>query len=189
VSYLRDNNAWEEEENLKWDVIEISKVDDKIIRNLIEKMKLDSSDLSDSFFIAFESLLKIGKRAEQAIDSYIKETSEIHNLKVDIFNFLLDFIKNNIIEHILVPQLYHPDFIVRARTIFKIEQASDQKYLKLIIPLLNDPDDSVRWAVIRFLDKFNLIRNPLVYKELKIFQELESNPVIKDKLREIFKRT
>jgi len=189
VSYLRDNKVWEEEENLKWDVIEISKVDDKIIRNIIDKMKLDSSDLSDSFFIAFESLLKIGNRAEKAFDSYIKETSEIHNLKVDLFNFLFDFIKNNTIEYILVPQLYHPDFIIRARTIFKIEEASDQKYLKFVIPLLNDPDDSVRWAVIRFLDKLNIIRNPLVYKELKTFQELESNPIIKEKLKEIFKRT
>lgn len=189
MSYLRDNKVWEEEENLKWDVIEISKVDDKIIRNIIDKMKLDSSDLSDSFFIAFESLLKIGKRAEQTIDSYIKETSEIHNFKVDIFNFLLDFIKNNTIEQLLVPQLFHPDFIVRARTIFKIEQDGDKKYLKFIMPLLNDPDDSVRWAVIRFLVKLDMIKNPLVYKELKIFQELESNPIIKDKLREIFKRT
>lgn len=189
MSYLRDNKVWGEEENLKWDVIEISKVNDKIIRKLIEKMNLDSSDLSDSFFIAFESLLKIGKRAEQVIDSYIKDTSEIHNFKVDIFNFLLDFIKNNTIEYILVPHLYHPDFIARARTILKIEQAGDQKYLKFIMPLLNDPDDSVRWAVIRFLDKSNLIKNPLVYKELKIFEELESNPILKDKLREIFKNT
>ena len=95
MSYLRDNKAWEEEENLKWDVIEISKVDDKIIRKLIDRMKLDSSELSDSFFIAFESLLKIGKRAEQTIDSYIKETSEIHNCKVDVFNFLLRIIFHN----------------------------------------------------------------------------------------------
>ncbi|MHA1932418.1 MAG: HEAT repeat domain-containing protein, partial [Promethearchaeota archaeon] len=152
MSYLRENKVWEEEENLKWDVIEISQVDDKIIRNLIDKMKLDTQDLSDNFFIAFESLLKIGKRAEDIIDSYVKETNEIHNFKIDIFNFLLNFIKNNTIEFILVPQLYHPDFITRARTIFKIQQAGDKKYLNLIIPLLNDPDDSVRWAVIRFLN-------------------------------------
>ncbi len=187
MSYLRDNKVWEEEEELKWDVIEISKVDDKIIRTLIEKMSLDSSDLSDSFFIAFESLLKIGKRAEQVIDSYIKETNEIHNFKVDIFNFLLDFIKNNTIEFILVPQLYNPDFIARARAIFKIEQAGDQKYLKFIMPLLNDPDDSVRWAVIRCLDRLNMVKNPIVCKELLIFQEVELNPYIKEKLREILK--
>ena len=188
MSYLRDNKVWEEEENLKWDVIEISKVDDKIIRSLLEKMKLDTYDLSDNFFIAFESLLKIGKRAEEVIDSFIKETNEIHNLKIDIFNFLLNCIKNNTMEYILVPQLYHPDFITRARTIFKIQQAGDKTYLNFLIPLLNDPDDSVRWAVIRFLNTLNMIRNPLVYKELKDFIELESNPIIKKKLKEIFKK-
>lgn len=188
MSFLRDNRVWEEEENLKWDVIEISKVDDKIIRILFEKMKLDTYDLSDNFFIAFESLLKIGKRAEEVIDSIIKETNEIHNYKIDLFNFLLNFIKNNTIEYILVPQLYHPDFITRARTIFKIQQASDKKYLNFIIPLLNDPDDSVRWAVIRYLNTLHMVKNPLVYKELKNFIELESNPIIKEKLKEILKK-
>ncbi|MHA2037587.1 MAG: HEAT repeat domain-containing protein [Promethearchaeota archaeon] len=188
MSYLRDNKVWEEEEDLKWDLIEISKIDDKIIRTLLEKMNLDTYDLSDNFFIAFESLLKIGKRAEDVIDSYIKETNEIHNYKIDLFNFLLNFIKSNTIEYILVPQLYHPDFITRARTVFKIQQASDKNYLNFIIPLLNDPDDSVRWAVIRYLNTLNMVKNPLVYKELKNFIESESNPVIKENLKEIFKK-
>jgi len=188
VSYLRDNKVWEEEENIKWDVIELSKVDDKIIRTLVEKMKLDTSDLTDDFFIAFESLLKIGKRAENAIDSFIEETSEIHNFKVDLFNFLIDFIKNNTVEFILVPQLFHPDFITRARTIFRIQQAGDKKYLNFILSLLNDPDDSVRWAAIRYLEKFNMARNPLVYQELKNFVEIESNPIIKKKIKEILKK-
>ncbi|MFX1457205.1 MAG: HEAT repeat domain-containing protein [Promethearchaeota archaeon] len=187
MSYLRDNNVWEEEENSKWNVIEISKVDDKIIRTLIDEMELDSSALTDNFFIAFESLLKIGKRAENVIDSYINETKEIHNFKVDVFNYLFNFIKNNTIEYLLVPQLYHPDFITRARTIFKIEQAGDKNYLNYILPLLHDPDDSVRWAAIRYLNNFKMLKNPLVYKELKKFIEVESNPIIKDKLKEIFK--
>ncbi|GAH64463.1 unnamed protein product, partial [marine sediment metagenome] len=51
MSYLRDNKIWEEEEDLNWDVIEISKVDDKIIRYLLDNLKLDKSDLSDNFFI------------------------------------------------------------------------------------------------------------------------------------------
>jgi hypothetical protein len=33
-----------------------------------------------------------------------------------------------------------------------------------------------------------MVRNPLVYKELKNFIEFESNPVIKEKLREIFRK-
>ena len=89
MSYLRDNKVWEEEEDLNWDVIEISKVDDKIIRYLLDNLKLDKSDLSENFFIAFESLLKIGSKARNVFYSYIKETNEIHNSKVDIFNFML----------------------------------------------------------------------------------------------------
>ena len=189
MSYLRDNKVWEDEENLNWDLIEISKVDDEIIEYLIYSLKLDSADLSDNFFIAFESLLKIGKKAERVFDTYIKETDEIHNFKVDIFNFVLDFIKNKTIDDHLVPQLYHPDFIVRAKTIFKLEQAGDRKYIKYILPLLaQDPDDSVRWAAVQFFNTHNMIKNPLVYKELKIHIEKESNPVIKEKMKEVFKK-
>jgi hypothetical protein len=189
VSYLRDNKVWEEEEDLNWDVIEISKVDDKIIGYLLDNLKLDKNDLSENFFIAFESLLKIGKKARSVLNSYIKEINEIHNVKIDIFNFMLDFINNKNLDYILVPQLYSPDFITRAKTIFKIEQAGDKKYLKFILPLLNDPDDSVRWAVLRFLDNNHMIKNPLVCNELKHFLEIESNPVIKEKCREIFKNS
>lgn len=188
MSYLRDNKIWEEEEDLNWDVIEISKVDDKIIRILLDEMKLESDLISDNFFIAFESLLKIGKKAENAIDQYILETSKIHNFKLDVFNYLLNFIKDNNLEYLLVPQLYHPEFTTRARTIFKIQQKGDIKYLKFILPLLNDPDDSVRWAVIRFLETYGLVKNPIVFKELKKFVESESNPVIREKLRECFKK-
>jgi hypothetical protein len=189
VSYLRDNKIWEEDDDLNWDVIEISKVDDKIISYLLDNLRLDESELSDNFFIAFESLMKIGKKAEYVLDSYIREIHEIHNFKLDIFNYLLDFIKNNKIEYLLVPHLYNPDFIMRARTIFKIQQTGDIKYLKFILPLLNDPDDSVRWAVLQFLDTFNMAKNPLVCKELKYFIEKESNPVIKEKGKEVFKKT
>ncbi|MHA2129646.1 MAG: HEAT repeat domain-containing protein, partial [Promethearchaeota archaeon] len=188
VSYLRENKTWDKEEELNWDVIEISKVDDKIIRALIESLKLDTPMISDNFFIAFESLMKIGQRAKDMLEIYITETNEIHNFKVDVFNFLLDFINDRKIEYLLVPQLYHPDFITRARTVFKIEQSGDKKYLNYLLPLLNDPDDSVRWAVIRFLTTFNLVKDPLVYKELKLFLEIESNPVIKDKVKEVFKQ-
>ncbi|KKM07664.1 hypothetical protein LCGC14_1731620, partial [marine sediment metagenome] len=79
MSYLRDNKNWDEEENINWDIIEISKVNDKIIKDLILNLKLDKSDLSDRFFISFESLLKIGKKAEAVLDSYIKDIDEFHN--------------------------------------------------------------------------------------------------------------
>ncbi len=189
MSYLRDNKAWEEEDNINWDVVKVSKVDDKIIRRLIKNLTLDTCDLSQNFFISFESLLKLGKKIEPVLDSFIQETTEIHNSKVDIFNFILDFVKNNTLKYILVPQLYHPDFVARARTILKLELSGDMNYLNFILPLLKDPDDSVRWAVIRFLNThMHLIRNPLVYKELKSHVEKELNPVIKEKMIELFKK-
>ncbi|NVM36195.1 MAG: HEAT repeat domain-containing protein [Candidatus Lokiarchaeota archaeon] len=189
MSYLRDNKLWEEEDNLNWDVIEISKVDDKIIKRLIDNLKLETSDLSENFFISFESLLKLGNKIEPVIDSFIEETTEIHNCKVDTFNFILDFVKNNTLKYVLVPQLYHPDFITRARTVLKLEQAGDTSYLNFILPLLNDPDDSVRWSVIRFLNNHNhLLKNPLVYKEIKCYIGKELNPVIREKMKELFKK-
>ena len=88
-----------------------------------------------------------------------------------------------------MPKLYHPDFITRARTLLKLEHVGDINYLNFIVPLLNDPDDSVRWAVIRFLNSHpHLINNPLVYKELKSHIETELNPVIREKMMEIFKK-
>ena len=189
MSYLRDNKIWEDEDNINWDIIKISKVDDKIIQRLINNLMLHTSDLSENFFISFESLLKLGKKIEPVLDSFIKETTEIHNFKVDIFNFILDFVKNNTLKYILVPQLYHPDFITRARTILKLELTTDLNYLNFILPLLNDPDDSVRWAVIRFLNThMHLLKNPLVYKELKSHIEIELNPVIKERMVELFKK-
>jgi len=189
VSYLRDNKSWEEEDEINWDVIKISKVDDKIIKKLIDNLKLDTSDLSENFFISFESLLKLGKKIEPVLNSFIKETHEIHNCKVDTFNFIIDFVKNNTLKYILVPQLYHPDFITRARTVLKIAEAGDLSYLNFILPLLNDPDDSVRWSVIRFLNMHeHLLKNPLVYKEIKCYVGKELNPVIRDKMKELFKK-
>ena len=188
MSYLRDNKIWEEEDNINWDIIEISKVDDKIIQRLINNLNLHSSDLSENFFISFESLLKLGKKIEPVLDLFIEETNEIHNCKVETFNFILDFVKNNTLRYILVPQLYHSDFITRARTVMKIAESGDLNYLNFILPLLNDPDDSVRWSVIRFLNIHKkLLKNPLVYKELKCYIEREVNPVILKKIKELFK--
>ncbi|UCD01731.1 MAG: HEAT repeat domain-containing protein [Promethearchaeota archaeon] len=188
MSYLRDNKIWEEEVGMNWDIIEISKVDDKIIRRLIDNLDLDTADLSENFFISFESLLKLGKKIEPVLDSFIKETNEIHNCKVETFNFILNFVKKNTLKHVLVPQLYHSDFITRARTVMKLAQTGDISYLNFILPLLNDPDDSVRWSVIRFLNMHKkLLKNPLVYKEIKCYIDKELNQVIREKMKELFK--
>jgi HEAT repeat protein len=101
----------------------------------------------------------------------------------------MDFVKNNTLKYVLVPHLYHPDFVTRARTLLKLELVGDINYLNFILPLLNDPDDSVRWAVIRLLNTHaHLLNNPLVYKELKSHIETELNPVIKEKMVELFRK-
>ncbi|MFW9989829.1 MAG: HEAT repeat domain-containing protein [Candidatus Odinarchaeota archaeon] len=188
MSYLRNNKLWEEEDDTNYDIIKVSKVDDKIIRRLLNNLMLKSSDLSENFFISFESLLKLGKKIEPVLDLYIKETTEIHNLKIEVFNFILDFAKNSTLKYILVPQLYHPDFITRAKTVMKLENIGDLSYINFILLLLNDPDDSVRWSVIRFLNTYkHLLKNPLVYKEIKYYIEKELNPVIREKIKELLK--
>ena len=61
MKYLGDdiNNT----DNPNWDVIEVSKVNDKIIMKLLNYLKYD---VSEKFFISFESLLKLGNRVPEA---------------------------------------------------------------------------------------------------------------------------
>ncbi|MFX0072138.1 MAG: HEAT repeat domain-containing protein [Candidatus Hermodarchaeota archaeon] len=169
-----------EEEN--WQFIEMSQINDKIIKRLIDNLKLD---MSEDFYYSFESLLKLGKKAEAQIDLAFKEMDEVHQLKKEIFNLLLRNIREKKIDYPLIPKLYNPDFLIRARTIMEIGKKGDNKYLKFILPLINDPDDSVRWAVINLLvDKY--LDDPLIYELLKAKTRKELNPVIRKKLERIF---
>ena len=167
-------------------ILEISKVDDKIIKRLIDNLKLD---LSDNFFISFESLIKLGKKAESALESVIHEIDDHHQFKKEIFNLLLNFIKNNEIENPLLLKLYQPDFIVRANALMQIEKNDALKNLNFILPLKSDPDDSVRWAVMRLLDSLDQSENqaPIIFKKLKKQVEIEPNPVIKKKIKKLLK--
>jgi len=169
-----------------YEIIEISKVDDKIIKKLIDNLKLD---LSDNFFISFESLIKLGKKAESALESVIHEIDDHHQFKKEIFNLLLNFIKNNKIENPLLLNLYHPDFIVRANALMQIEKNNALKNLNFILPLISDPDDSVRWAVMRLLDSLDPSekQNTIIFKKLKKQVDVEQNPVIQKKIKKILK--
>jgi len=180
-----NNNRHIEEEN--WDFIEVSKIDDKIINKLVNNLKLE--ELSDDFYISFESLLKIGKKAEPIIQSFIDDMDKIHQTRKELFKFILNYIKQNNPDNPLIANLYHPDFIIRAKTIMEIEQSEDLKYIKYILPLLNDPDDSVRWAVIKLLISLDQIKNSSVYSELKTRVSRESNPIIKKELLNILSKT
>ena len=136
-------------------VIKVSKVNNQIINHLIDNLKLG---LSDEFFISFESLLKLGERAKSAIETQYHHMDDDHNFRKEIFNFLLNHIDDNI-ERLPLEQLYNPDFIIRAKTIMKLENEDFLKYLSLILPLLNDPDDSVRYAVVKLIDSLNQKNN------------------------------
>jgi HEAT repeat protein len=179
VSYLRDNKKFKEDDN--WDVIEVSKVSDKIIRKLLNYLKYD---ISENFFVSFESLLKLGdKIPEKTINQIIAQLDQTHNFKKDLFQFILNFIKNKTIDYHLLPQLYNPDFIIRARAVMKIKENKDVRYIKFLLPLLDDPDDSVRWSVIKFLA--NHKDDPIIQNELKNHLETELNPVIYNNLKDL----
>jgi len=169
-------------DNPNWDVIEVSKVNDKIIMTLLNYLKYD---VSEKFFISFESLLKLGNRVPEAtIRNIVEELDQSHDFKKELFQFILNFMNNEAVEYHLLPQIYSPDFIIRARAVMKIKENDDIRYLKFLLPLLDDPDDSVRWSVIKFLSKH--IKNPIIYSELKHHLNKELNPIIFDSLKEIF---
>ena len=177
---LGDENNYAESNN--WDVVEVSKVNDKIIRKLLDYLKYD---ISDKFFISFESLLKLGNKVPEAtIKNIISELDQTHNFKKELFQFILNFIKDDTVEYHLLPQIYSPDFIVRARAVMKIKENNDVRYLKFLLPLLDDPDDSVRWSAIKFLSQH--IDNPIIHYELKKHLNKELNPIISENLKEVF---
>ena len=176
MNYLRDNNNYDDDGY--WDVIEVSKISDKIIERLLDYLK---NDISDNFFISFESVLKLGNKIPEWQLRQFLTTFESDDYKKDLFKFILDFNNQEIIEYHLLPQLYSPDFVVRARTIMKIKENDHKKYVKFLLPLIDDPDDSVRWSVIDYLmnykeeEKINLIlknhltneSNPIIHKNLE----------------------
>lgn len=179
MDYLKNNNDWEDP---NCEFIEISKVNDNIIKKLVNNLK---QGVSDNFYIAFESLLKIGKKAESLIESALSEVDEAHNFKKDILSLILECAKGNKADYPLILQLYHPDFVIRIRAITQLE--NNQEYLRYLLPLLDDPDDSVRWAVIKKLIEGNQLQNPIVQKRLDYRMKIESNHVIRAKLLDVCK--
>ena len=171
MNYLGDNNNFDDEGY--WDVIEVSKISDKIIERLLDYLK---NEISDNFFISFESVLKLGKKIPEWQLRQLVTTFEFNDYKKDLFKFILDFINQETIECHLLPQLYSPDFIIRARTIMKIKENDDKKYVKFLLPLIDDPDDSVRWSVIDYLAKYK--EESEINLILKNHLMKESNPII-----------
>ena len=101
---------------------------------------------------------------------------------------ILGFYEKGSFEEPFILQLYHPDFIIRVKAIMLVEESGELKDIELISPLINDPDDSVRWAVIKLFDSNNLIADPNIRKKLQDRLKIEPNLIIQKKLREILIR-
>ncbi|MHA1688609.1 MAG: HEAT repeat domain-containing protein [Promethearchaeota archaeon] len=183
---MRNSRDYGDYKNLNddnWGLIKISNVSDKIIKKLL---KYITSDVNENFFISFESLLKIGKKARNLVEQSYKEHAKKKDLQKEILKFILNYYKGRI-KYPLVQKLYHPDFITRAKTLDYIEQNKNYNYLKFVLPLVNDPDDSVRWAAIKVLESFKQPKNNLfLFHLVKHRIKKEPNPVIKEKLTNIF---
>ena len=74
---------------------------------------------------------------------------------------------------------------MRAKIIMKIKEYDDKKYVKFLIPLLNDPDDSVRWSVIDYLCMHK--DDQIIYKNLKNHMKYELNSIILENLSRLFR--
>jgi hypothetical protein len=181
LNYLPENRNNEEIGDSKWDLIHVSNVDDKIIKKLLDKL---SVGVSEDFFISFESLLKIGERAKLQILSYLQE-HKLDSFIREVLFIILQFIDGGDIDFPLIVRLYSPDFTVRAKTIFEIMDREQNNYFKFIIPLIEDPDDSVRFAVLKYFISQDLLTNPIIRNKLKARISKELNPIITEKIREI----
>lgn len=177
-------NSLQIKENINWETIKVSDITDENIIALIDTLK---QDLNENFFIAFNSLEKLGKKAQKILQSEIKDL-EKGNWKINIFKHLI--FRSNIYgtTQSLISQLYSPDFIQRARAIMiATERSWGSDFFDYILPLLDDPDDSVRWAVLNYLSNNNKNKEKKARKNLKKRYKIEKNKIIKKKIGELAK--
>lgn len=185
LDYLPENRKNEEFGDSNWDFIEVSNVNDKIIKVLLDKLSLG---VSEDFFISFESLIKIGKKAKSQILSFI-QTQNPNSFIRDLLYLILQYINEGDIDTPLIFHLYHPDFVIRAKSIKEIMDMEKDNYFKYIIPLIDDPDDSVRFQVLKYFISQELIPNPIIKNQLRKRLNKELNPIIINKIKEILNKT
>ncbi len=168
------------DDDMNWDVIEISNVTNKIINNLLENLK---QDISERFFMSFESLIKISRKKNitSLLEKAVKSINN-NDWHLDLFELILKYTNENENTHSLIFQLYNPDFIKRARAILQAEHYKILKYARLILPLMDDPDDSVRWAALNYFINLEQIDDPKIQKKIHLRIEKEVNETIQRKL-------
>ncbi|MFX1398146.1 MAG: HEAT repeat domain-containing protein [Promethearchaeota archaeon] len=181
---IGNKNSWSTGDSIRWDTIRLSEITIENIQALAYNLTLD---LSENFYIAFDSLEKIGVKAQKTLVSTIKSLKK-DDWRKKILNYLANSLKDSIIALPLVSRLYHPDFIQRARAIIIASELSGGiDYFDYILPLLDDPDDSVRWAVLNFLEGKKLLDSLLVQKKLRGRIKIEKNEVILQKMNSLIK--
>lgn len=172
-------------EKTSWDTVKLS---DVTVENIVALINTLKQEICENFFIAFSSLEKVGKRAQKALKSEIKKLKK-EDWRIKIFEYLINHptIKDN--PHHLISQLYSPDFIHRARAVMIATECSwGSEYFEYILPLLEDPDDSVRWAVLNYvstnINKSEKTARRMLRKRCKI----EKNNIIKKRMGELTKQ-
>jgi uncharacterized protein YdiU (UPF0061 family) len=168
----------EDFDDTNWHLIQLSDVNDKIIFELLKNI---NSDLSEEFYISFESLMKISKEKTHLIRSAVDKIKETEDLRKIILDYIIQS-ENGSDKDSTLLRLYNPDFITRARTVMELAESQSKEYSKFILPLINDQDDSVRWAVLQFIMKNNLHNEEPIKKKLIERKKIEKNTVIKERL-------
>ncbi|MFO8017281.1 MAG: HEAT repeat domain-containing protein [Promethearchaeia archaeon] len=177
LNYLRDNRNLEEQ---NWQLMQVSEVGDKIIERLLSNLK---TNLSEHVFISLESLLKIGKKAGTAVEKFLNLHSKSDEYHISLIKKLSEILKDEKVNSNLF-KLYHPDFNIRARSFMQLDKKEILNNLPLITPFLTDPDDSVRYALIRALISHNLVNHHNFKHLLEKHCERESNSVIRKEIQE-----
>ncbi|MFX1236670.1 MAG: hypothetical protein ACFFAS_01110 [Promethearchaeota archaeon] len=171
-----NNNIPLVEETNQWAIIHVSEVTPRNINALIKNLKLP---LSENFYISFNSLIKLGKKARKNLQFEIKNI-----VKSDWRKYLFEILLENASErphnlYPLVSHLYYPDFVKRAQAInVASENNLGADYFDIILPLLDDPDDSVRWAALNYLISKDKVNMMIVQGKLNERREMEQNKTI-----------
>lgn len=184
VNYLRNEKKEEYLSDLQWEKVKISNLNPRDIKKLI--VNILNLDISDDFFLSFESLSKIGEKAVPLIDEILNNRIE-NNFRTNLLSYISKYNQHKTDNNLII-QLYHPDFITRARTIMFLEENQYDKYLSYLLPLLEDPDDSVRWALVKLLDNQKVYEFKNLKNKLKDAFAQEINPIIKKGIEELLKK-
>lgn len=185
MNYLRNNKKEEFLSNLEWEEVKVSNVNQNTIKKLV--LNLLNLEISDDFFLSIESLIRLGKKPIPIIKNILDNHIE-KSFRTNLLKYIMNYAKMRI-ENTLILQLYHTDFVIRARTIMFLEENDFERYIEFLLPLLEDPDDSVRWALIKLIKNKDLYNRINIKNKIENGLEKESNPIIREKMKQILEKS